>query len=187
MKCKVIISLAFFVLLFSCNIGVDDATDSNSTEVTTPDGQYNLIKDGIGIDNIVINQSKKSDVIATYGNNFELITHGTYSYEMKYSGLNLSFYYMYDDVSEEIFCIKISAPYKGKTSKGIVLGVSTMQDVINIYGAPSWMTTTGGDFWGSYYTGIELKVEKDKSLPEYPLNVDAHINKTINQIVIRLI
>ena len=46
----------------------------------------------------------------------------------------LSFYLCQADKQQEIFDIEMRAPFKVKTSKGIVLGESTLDDVQRIYG-----------------------------------------------------
>ncbi|HMS40462.1 MAG TPA: hypothetical protein PKE69_09565, partial [Pyrinomonadaceae bacterium] len=61
-------------------------------------------------------------------------TYGKYSFSISYPKLGMAFYYCQTDKSKEIFDIELRAPYKVKTSKGIILGKSTVADVKKIYG-----------------------------------------------------
>lgn len=56
---------------------------------------------------------------------------------MTYDSLGLSFYMCQADKTEAIFLIEIKSPYKGKTSRGIILGKSTKEETEKIYGKPS--------------------------------------------------
>lgn len=142
------------------------------------------INDGVGIGNIILHKSTADEVIVEYGGEYNLVEHNNYSYEMKYESKGLSFYYMYDDLNKKIFSIHIKFPFKGVANKGIVLGKSTMQEVVNVYGPPNWSTTDESQTWWSEYSGIEFHVEVEKSLPRFPLNEEVHLKKTVIEIVV---
>jgi hypothetical protein len=94
------------------------------------------------MDGIRIGKSNSEDVIKAYGDNFKLLDHNSYSYEMLYRDLGLSFYYCQNDPNREIFVVEIEAPARARTKKGIVLGESTMADVRGAYG--EWDETSAG-------------------------------------------
>ena len=168
-----IMCLTFFILSCTNKIISNDINN------------YELIVEGVGIANIVVGKSNNIEVIANYGDNFDLVTHKKFSCEMIYEKLSISFYYSYNDTTKTIFSIKIKAPYKGKTTKGICLGENTIKEVIDIYGTTEWNTSYGSDTWRIPYYGIEFHVEKDTTLPLFPLNKEKYLNKKIVQIVVR--
>lgn len=114
---------------------------------------------GVGIEGIAVGYSTKSSVTAKYGNDFELITHKVYSYEMRYSDLGLSFWYRYSDPEQKIFCISVRPPCNGFTSRGIVVGSSKLKDVFKAYGETELSTSTGWDWWYAEYPGIEFLID----------------------------
>ena len=59
-----------------------------------------------------------------------------------------------------------------------------MKDVIDIYGKASWQTSHPNSHWSNSYPGITFYVDRDKSLPMFPLNKEAHINNKIVKISI---
>lgn len=149
---------------------------------TAPSGSSRLLTPGVGLEEIVVGKSDKAAVERHYGSEYELVQHGGYSCEMQYRGLGLSFYYKYGDSRCTIFSIAVAPPFPAHTREGIVLGVSTMQDVIRHYGEPDWTTSQGGPTWYSCHPGIKFHVIKDRSLPEFPLNKPVHQARKIVQI-----
>jgi hypothetical protein len=142
----------------------------------------NIIIDGRGLDSFEIDKTRAKDVIKKLGRQFDEIRYKDYSVQMFYRDLGVSFYYMQGDNTKEIFSIVFSKPFKGKTSKGIILGQSTMDDVVKIYGEPDWTTCDNCDFWTSEYKGIQFSVEREKSTPQYPLDEELHLKRTIVEI-----
>jgi hypothetical protein len=149
--------------------------------------EHTIILEGKGADNIIIGKSTYADVIEEYGQHYDALVHydadtlAVYSYEMNYTTLGLSFYYK-DDKRKTIFSIHFRSPFSGETSRGIILGESTMKDVIRIYGEPEWGTSDGSNYWWAEYKGIDFGVKRDTSLPQYPLNKAIHIEKVITEI-----
>ena len=115
---------------------------------------------GIGIDGIAVGYSTKSSVIAKYGDDFSLFTHGVYSYEMRYWDHGLSFWYRYSDSEQKIFTISVEPPCHCFTSRGIVVGHSTLKDVFKAYGETELSTSTASDFWWAEYPGIAFLSEQ---------------------------
>ena len=122
------------------------------------------IIDGFGVSGIIVGRSTMSDVVARYGEDFELVAHNKYSYEAKYKGLGLSFYYCYTDEEKKIFSIKIKPPCHGRTNRGIIVGESTLQDVFDLYGTVKPYTTTVRETWAFKYQGIEFHIAYDSKL-----------------------
>lgn len=95
-----------------------------------------IIKEGEGIDGLVVGRSTSADVIKKYGKVYRWEVNKKYSYQMTYADLGLSFYMCQNDKKEEIFLIEIKSPFKGKTSKGITIGRSTKEETEKAYGKP---------------------------------------------------
>ncbi len=101
-----------------------------------PKQQLNLIKEGVGIEGIKVGRSTSADVIKRFGKVYRWEVNKKYSYQMTYDNLGLSFYFCQNDKTESIFLIEIKSPYKGRTSKGVVLGRSTKEETEKLYGKP---------------------------------------------------
>jgi hypothetical protein len=115
-----------------------------------------LISEGLGVGRIYVGHSTADDVASVHGKTFETIEHGAQSDEMRYAPLGLSFYYCRADQQKRIFRIEARAPFNGFTARGIVLGKSTLRDVLAAYGqiAPS----TTGDQRSLRYPGVEFTI-----------------------------
>jgi hypothetical protein len=123
MKVKVFCLLA--VVLFAL-----DSTNAQTSK------QLKVIKEGSGIDGIVVGRSTSADVIKKYGKVYRWEVNKKYSYQMTYPDLGLSFYMCQNDKREEIFLIEIKSPFRGKTTKGVTLAKSTKEETEKIYGPP---------------------------------------------------
>lgn len=95
-----------------------------------------VIKEGSGIDGIVVGKSTAADVVKKYGKVYRWEINKKYSFQMTYPDKGLSFYMCQNDQREQIFLIEIKAPFKGKTSKGVTLAKSTKEETEKIYGRP---------------------------------------------------
>jgi hypothetical protein len=132
-----------------------------------------LAFEGIGIDTIKLGTSSRKDVIAFYGEDFKLIAHNEYSYEMIYKS-GISFYYCYRDTAEKIFLVEILPSSKVSTSKGIIVGESTLADVFNLYGEIELSNTADDGVLAAQYDGVHflidtnLKKEKGQISTEKP-------------------
>lgn len=106
---------------------------SSSAQTAKP---LNVIKEGVGIEGIKVGKSTSKDVLKKFGSRPRRELNKKYSGQLTYDRLGLSFYYCQSDKKETIFLIEIKAPYKGKTSKGVILGQSTKEETEKIYGKP---------------------------------------------------
>lgn len=82
-----------------------------------------------------------------------------FSTERSYPKQGISFYFPPN--SDTIFCIKVKAPYKAKTEKGIVLGTSTMQEVKDAYGAADFYSDD--QYMFLEYPGIKFYTSSAKT------------------------
>lgn len=115
---------------------------------------YKIAKEGIGVEGIKVGVSTKRDVEKKFGKNYKWVKNKTYSFQMKYKN-GLSFYICQSDKKQEIFDIEMRAPYKVKTSKGIILRESTLEDIEKKYGkAKEGLRYRGVEF---YYNKIRGK------------------------------
>ena len=145
-------SLTISIVLACC---LSAETASISVSHRNP-RQSAFIEAGVGIAGVTIGKSSMSDVVAMYGDNFKLIEHNEYSDEIRYAELGLSFWYCHNDPDKRIFCIEVKSPCYGVTSKGVIMGESTAEDVFRLYGEPD-------EHYGGKYTykGIQFYYESE--------------------------
>lgn len=128
--------IKFFLLIFSALICFSSLTttavNAQNKKLSTP--KLNVAREGVGIEGIVVGKSTMDDVVKKFGRDYNWTTNKKYSYQMTYSRLGLSFYICQADKRKQIFDIEIKRPYAAKTSKGIILGKSTVKDIYKIYG-----------------------------------------------------
>lgn len=120
-----------------------------STSVNAQE-KVNIVKEGVGIGKLKVGASTKKDVEKEFGKKYKWVTNKKYSYQMIYPN-GVSFYICQTDKRQEIFDIEIRAPYQAKTSRGITLRQSTLDDVKKIYGTAKK---------GLRYQGIEFYYQK---------------------------
>lgn len=92
-----------------------------------------VIIEGDGIAGISVGTSTEDDVIARFGKPPKTESHKTYSTQLIYPKLGMSFYYCQADPRKEIFVIELKKPFNGATTKGIRIGESTWSDVLKVY------------------------------------------------------
>lgn len=124
------LSRVFFLFLFAASLTSGQA---KPTKAVAP--KLNVIKEGVGIEGIKVGKSTSADVIKKFGKVYRWEVNKKYSYQMTYAA-GVSFYICQNDKREEIFLIEIKAPYKGITSRGVILGKSTKEETEKIYGNP---------------------------------------------------
>lgn len=123
------------VLRFLCSLAIIlVALVSINAQTAKP---LKIIKEGVGIDGLVVGKSTSADVIKKYGKVYRWEVNKKYSYQMTYAELGLSFYMCQNDKREEIFLIEIKSPFRGKTSKGVTIARSTKEETEKIYGKPT--------------------------------------------------
>lgn len=125
---KSYIAVALIILIICFPVVLTVGAQSNKN----PKG-IKVVKEGVGFDGIVVGKSTRADVIKKYGKNYKIKDYGKYSTQIIYPG-GVSFYYCQADKRQQIFDIELRAPFKAKTSKGIILSQSTLEDIRRIYG-----------------------------------------------------
>jgi hypothetical protein len=119
-------------VLVGCFSAVSNA-DAQSTKQTDKKNNVRVVREGVGFDGLVVGKSTEADVVKKFGKNYKLQTHKKYSYQMVYPN-GVSFYICQQDKRRQIFDIEMRAPFEARTSRGITLGKSTLEDVYKIYG-----------------------------------------------------
>lgn len=155
--------LICLTVLFASFVGAQEKS-SGSLSVVKSNSEMVLLTEGVGVENIVIDKSRADDVIKTFGKKFSLIKHGEHSSEMYYKKSCLSFYYMQNDKEKTIFDVTATLPCERNiaTSKGIILGYSSLQEVVRIYGGnPEPLTTTETRIWFYEYLGVTFSTKFD--------------------------
>ena len=127
-----------------------------STPVSQAQSPLGRIKDGVGVVEILIGVSSAADVEVRYGMKYKLINKNDYSYRMEYADLGLAFYYCYKDETKRIFLIEL---HHGVSSKGIIVGQSTLRDVLRLYGDEEKSSGDQPDV--HEYQGIQFYIEHD--------------------------
>ena len=128
-----------------------------SAQQARPQSLY--VTAGMGVEGITVGYSTKSSVVAKYGDVYDLVEHNKYSYEMDYGEYGLSFWYRYSDPQQKIFAIAVKPNSHGFTSRGIVVGRSTLKDVFDAYGKTEFGSTSAEKSWFAEYQGIAFHVE----------------------------
>lgn len=130
--------------------------------VTFAQNREGYVVEGESLDNILIGKSTMDDVVAIYGNDYKLIKHREYSYEMVYKNLGVSFYSCQADPNREIFSIYFQAPFRATTAQGIVLGKSSLADVFKIFGKANRSYEFEGIAFFADETDYEEKIAKSE-------------------------
>lgn len=144
----------------------------------------NLIIEGEGVGQFRVGMTRLDDIINTLGSNYEEVGHENSRLEASFKERGLSFYYQSDDSSKTIDAIILRRPFSGKTEQNIGLE-STMQEVSNAYGLKDWYTPCENcDTWIARYNGIEFEIERDTTLPKFPLDKDVHLKKKVSKIYV---
>lgn len=90
-----------------------------------------------------------------------------------------------DQQYSRCFAIEFKIGYHGITEKGIALDSAfTAEEVIKRYGPPEWKGCGDCNEMMMGYPGIEFRIDRELSLPQYPFVESAHLNKTIKKMVI---
>jgi len=118
---------------------------------------------GLGIDGITVGYSTKNSVTSKYGDDYSLIEHNKYSYEMKYYDQGMSFWYRYGDPEQKIFSISVRGSSRGFTGRGIFVGRSTLQDVVDAYGKVDGFSPFAQETWSVEYSGVVFHVAYKES------------------------
>ncbi len=166
--------LCLTILFFSCSKLNKLSNDFCNREHT--------IVDGMGFDKYKIDSTTIDEVIKILGRHYKKIRHKDFCVEIIYEKYGLSFCYDPEDSEKKIFSMEFFYPFRGITSRGIVLNKSTMLDVKNAYDSLDWYATKNSKYWVSEYPGIEFSVEREMSLPQFPLDENLHSKKTITRI-----
>lgn len=127
------------------------------------EGRAVYVAAGLGIDGITVGYSTKNSVTSKYGDDYELIEHNHYSYEIRYRDRGMSFWYRYEDPDQRIFSIGLRRESRAFTGQGIVAGSSSLQDVFNAYGKSEPYSTSAEETWFFEYPGIRFHIERKAS------------------------
>lgn len=168
-------------IVFSC-------ATYTSAEIVTPEEKplekSELILPGIGYANFELGKTSQAEIIERLGRNYDLIKHNSYSNELYYKDLGVSFFFYQNQPERNLFAIHIFAGFNGSTEKGIAPGQYTIEEVIQLYGKPQWTSCLDCNYWTANYQGIGFEIDRDTTVPQFPFNEELHLKKTVNQIVV---
>jgi hypothetical protein len=132
------------------------------------------VKEGYGVDGVVVGKSTKKDVESKLGKNFIWTKNKKYSYQMTYKEKGLAFYFCQSDKTPRVFVIEIKRPFMGQTTRGIRLGTSTRKEVEKLYG------NGNSKYRGREYKGIEFYYTPTKKA-EVVTGIDIYEKSGIKQ------
>jgi hypothetical protein len=123
-------------------------------------GQVTVIVPTKGIEGsgVVLDSTNISDVIKIYGNNYLKSELSLVTY-YRYGKLGLTFQIDPYDKNQIIRSIFIEIPFQAKTTNGIVLNESTMNDVYKLYNEKGCFTS--GDYAWRPQKGISFYIKRD--------------------------
>lgn len=148
-----------------------------------PTEKYTEIIAGKGFENIQVGITTVQEVTEKYGNKFQKIEHNSFSTELIYKELGLSFYYIPDE-SDQLIAIEFFYPFRGITNKGIILNESKMADVELAYDSLDWYISEPFLDWVCEYPGIEYAAPRDTTKPKFPFDEEYHKNLIISKIIV---
>ena len=124
--------------------------------------KYTVVKEGKGLEGISVGSSTMTDVVKKFGKDYKWTVNRKYSFQMTYAKNNIAFYMCQSDKKKQVFLIEIKAPYKAKTSKGIMIGKSTVADVEKKYGKlKRGLEYRGVSFYYNTVAGKKIVTEID--------------------------
>ena len=134
-------------------------TSSVFANLVQTEGRAIYVAAGLGIEGITVGYSTRNSVTSKYGDDYVLIEHNNYSYEIRYRDTGKSFWYRYHDPEQRIFSIGLRRESRAFTGRGIVVGRSSLQDVFNAYGKSEFSTSSAEETWFVEYQGIKFHIE----------------------------
>ncbi len=165
--------LLFIVLIASAIAIAAVAVPAQTTKkpAAKTSGKVKIVKEGVGLDGISVGRSTAADVVKKFGKPTKVVKYKKYSAQMVYPG-GISFYYCQSERKQTIFDIELRAPFQAKTSKGIVLSKSTLEDVYKLYGKSKD---------GLEYRGVSFFYQKQRNGKKVVTVIDIVENGGIRQ------
>lgn len=180
MKSTITLLIVSSLLLAAC--ATNKSVESVTSFTEKANNKEETIIPGKGYGNFEFQKTSQAEVEQALGKNYELIKHNSFSIEFYYKALGVSFYFYQDQPERNVFTMRFHKSFDGKTDKGISLNSTTIEDVIKIYGEPQWTGCDGCYEWTARYQGIGFIVDRDTTVPQYPLNEELHMKKIVKQI-----
>ncbi len=154
-----------------------------------------LVVPGQSFGNLEINKSSIQDIENIFGKDYKLkkkiytehfvgkgyleVTRYDLTYKKK--GLSFTLLKREDEAKEVLNTVIISSPVKAYTSKGIVLGKSTFQDVVSAYGKADWSYSNENKRVSKIYDGIIFGSSIKEKIKHF--NHRQFNEKYLNQVV----
>jgi hypothetical protein len=150
----IVLAVLMAVSVGAQTIKKDDKKKDDKKKEVKQTEKVVVVKEGGGFNGLKIGKSTMADVVKKYGKDYKWITNKKYSYQMTYAKLGLAFYMCQADKNKEIFDMEIRAPFQAKTTKGVILGKSTLEDIYKIYGkSKDGLEYRGVNFFYANYKG----------------------------------
>jgi len=137
---------------------------------------------GKGMGGIVFNVSTEKEVAERFGPDYwpeEIIVNQyfdqkkkvnvvIYNFKMKYVKKGIIFNFTKEEgMPEKLTSIEIFPPFIVRTKEGIILGQSTLQDVVTTYGYGTWGYSNKNKQVTKTYDGIVFYVSNNKKIKEF--------------------
>lgn len=148
----------------------------------TKNNDTSIVFIGKGMDGILFGVSTEEEVAARFGSEYwpeEVLIRQyfddkkqksvtIYNYKMKYLKKGLIFNFTKEEgVREILTSIEIFPPYIVKTKEGVILGKSTLQEVVDAYGYGKWGYSNKNNQVAKVYDGIVFYTTNKKYIREY--------------------
>jgi len=185
MKSNLALVFLSWLIVSSCSMSKSVEATSSFTQKAA--NKEETIITGQGYGNFELGKTSRKEVELELGKNYELIQHNSYSTELYYKALGVSFYFYQGEPERNVFSILFHEDFKGKTEEGIAPNTTKVKDVIKIYGEPQWTSCDGCDYWSATYQGIGFIIDRDTTVPQYPLNEELHMKKIVKQIEVFIV
>ncbi len=141
---------------------------------------------GVGFADMPLGHVDADALTKRFGQPTRRLEHNGYSIELDFDN-GLSAFYCEDDARARIIDLTYEPPFEGLAPHGIRLVESRLREVVDAYGMGSWESADGSSTWTlAYPSGIAFLVQRDTSLPQYPLDEARHLDLPIVAIEARL-
>ncbi|MEN9999562.1 MAG: hypothetical protein RI922_2552 [Bacteroidota bacterium] len=180
MKSNLVLLFLSWLIVSAC--GMQKTAEVSETQAI--EKSQEIIVPGKGYASFELGKTSQVEIEQQLGKNYTLIKHNSYSIELVYKDLGVSFYFYQGQPERNVFSMRFNSAFEGKTDKGIPTQGTTIEEIINVYGKPQWTSCNGCYEWTARYKGIGFIVDRDTTVPQYPLDDNLYMTKTVKQIEI---
>jgi|SRR6266850_2242926 len=145
-------------------------------------GDKSIIKEGVGVDDLVIRTLTVAEIKRILGNMYDSINHNAYSVELFYKQYGVSFYYKLKS-PDKALSISFNPDYRGTTERGFSIRNMKGSDMLRIYGEPSWSYRYNAGMIFAHYDSLGIYFDIQPK-PDFPGDLFKNLsdNDSINDV-----